>query len=62
MFDGLEKCKQIEECPNCFARTTDGGCKILCNTNFDKKCPFYKLKEQVANDLEKYKVNFRGKH
>lgn len=60
-MEDLEKCMQIEECPNCFARTKDGGCKILVNTRFEfKQCPFYKLKEQVATDLEKYKI-FRGK-
>lgn len=58
----LEKCRQEEECPNCFANK-NGYCKILQNTYFeDKKCPFYKLKDQVATDLEKYKVNIRGKH
>lgn len=48
----LTKCKQIEECPDCFARVKDGGCKALGNTDFFKQCPFYKTKEQQMKELK----------
>lgn len=50
----LVKCRQIENCPNCFARDRNGGCKALGNTDFGtKKCPFYKTEEQQRKELEK---------
>lgn len=52
------KCKQQDKCPNCFAN--EGGyCKILNNTDFNRRCPFYKPKEEQKEPIEKYKIKFR---
>ena len=53
------KCSQIEKCPDCFARNDIGECLVLSNTTFEKKCPFYKLKKDQLEAIEKYKIKFR---
>ena len=36
---------------DCFAyNLDDGGCRVLRDTRFKKKCPFYKLKEQYERE------------
>ena len=55
MKDRLEPCRQCEECPNCFARTKDGYCKILNNTEFfGDTCHFYKSNDEYKEELKKY--------
>ena len=48
----MAKCRQIQDCPNCFARTDGVTCNCLSNTEFFKKCPFYKTKEQHEKELK----------
>ncbi len=48
----LPKCQQIEACPNCKFRGLYGLCMVLNNTNFDKKCPFYKTNKYKDKDNE----------
>ena len=50
---GFPRCKQVDLCPNCFARDeSTKECSALQDTNFNKKCPFYKTKEQRNKELE----------
>lgn len=54
----LEPCRQLEKCPNCFARVDKKFCRILTNTEFLKrKCPFYKTVEQNEEEKTKYPYN-----
>ena len=49
----MPKCRQIENCPDCFARKNDGECLALANTEFGfKACPFYKTKQKQRDELD----------
>lgn len=40
----------IQNRTDCFAISVFGHCSALDNTEFDKKCPFYKSKEQFDKE------------
>ena len=37
---------------DCFSYKEDGTCDCLVNTEFKKKCPFYKTKEEYQKQLQ----------
>lgn len=45
-----------QQCPACTVKECfaceEGHCLILTKNNFDKKCPFFKTREQVAKEKE----------
>lgn len=54
--DRFYKCMQIEECPNCFARTKEGYCIALTNVDFIKRCPFYRDKDEYHQELKRLRI------
>lgn len=54
----MPKCKQKRH--DCFACNKNGKCVCLLDTNFKRKCPFFKTKTEayiIMNERGKYELS-----